>query len=59
MRHFPELLKCQVCWRRVCGVAGFACYLVQTFTGQPAHELLYASVGLLGITTLDHFSKRK
>ncbi|MDR2675100.1 MAG: hypothetical protein LBC18_09600 [Opitutaceae bacterium] len=58
---FSELAGCRLCLRRVCGAAGFACCLVQTFTaaGGPCHELLYASVGLPGLTTLDHFSKRK
>jgi hypothetical protein len=59
MRVFHELFECRLCLRRLCGVAGFACYLVQTFTGEPCHELLYASVALLGLTTLDHFSRAK
>jgi hypothetical protein len=60
MKGFTERDGCGLCLRRVCGAAGFACYLAHTFiTGEPFHELLFASVGLLGLTTLDHFSKRK
>jgi hypothetical protein len=59
MKPFHEHDGCRLCLRRVFGAAGYLAYIALCFLHEPVDELLYVSAGLLGLTSLDHFSKRK